>query len=80
MAYTVERGIPLPDLKYPYEDMLVGDSFFIMESAFNEGVWEDVQTELYRYKERNHWEDEGIIYYAIEKHQVKGGTRIWRVR
>lgn len=80
--YTIERGVPLPELDYPFENMNVGDSFLVPEAVFTTTVWDEICTQLQTYKQRKnpeYWEEDELLNYRIEKHEVVGGTRIWRV-
>ena len=69
MELKIEEGIPIPKMrlrKYPWEDMKVGDSFFVPDGNNN-----TIQTAAsYAGKRHNR-------KYCTR--QVNGGIRVWRI-
>lgn len=68
--YILEKGIDIPekqkDAKYPYEQLELGDSFFIAEG------------ELSRLCNANYreWRRSGKKFTA---RKIDGGVRVWRI-
>ena len=76
-AYHIEKGIPLPtmptNMKYPWRDMKVGDSFFVPVKKESERTMRGaITSSFYNYQRGNRGQ-------RIALRQVKGGFRIWRV-
>lgn len=66
----VESTVPLPDdrprLKYPFDDMQVGDSFLITEA----GMVKNARSAAWMYSRRH-----GMKFSC---RKVDGGWRVWR--
>lgn len=62
----IEKGIPMPDfsrLKYPLDQMEVGDSFFVLKPTIASSIMSAEARTGFRFKSK--YQD--------------GGTRVWRV-
>jgi len=82
--FAIEKGIAIPPgwnsftkkpLKYPLNEMAVGDSFFIPieNKARTEHVRMDVFAEITKLKK------DGIVV-KVSTRSVEGGMRVWRVK
>lgn len=66
----VEKGIPAPVLrevvKYPYEDMEVGDSFYVEGGTLNKLCYQNRKAGI-------------ALGWKFTVRKVEGGVRVWRV-
>ena len=78
MTFEIEHGVPMPKLRseYQFEDMAVGDSFFVSdEDAEEMGIGKTTISSAASYAGRTlHVK---FITKAAEKEGVKG-IRVWR--
>jgi len=81
MTIKVDKGIPIPKPRqgtgsgYPWDDMKVGDSFFIPNDAenMNNVAHQNKLSSAARSRRMNHPNEK----YTVRA--VKGGTRVWRI-
>lgn len=77
--YTIETGIPLPEntgrkRKYPFREMLVGNSFFVPCASYDEcrRVQTSIHGNVRRFKPKRFTSE-------VYNDEGKRGVRIWRV-
>ena len=74
--YHVEAGIEMPEsgvkeVKYPFKEMDIGDSFFVSFEVGGDGLVRRMHSTAYNYGKRL-----GRKFLA---RKVEGGVRIWRM-
>lgn len=82
-AIRVEKGIALPSLRrqlpkisYPFQDMEVGNSFFIVVTPP-----EDPNRVMHRiYQQSVRFKREFGAEYGFTQRRVEGGVRCWRTK
>lgn len=83
MSYKIEKGIKLPIktnalYDYPFEDMAIGDSFFVPKNKAKALY----QTQAFIHSYARKWkmlnDDRVDIKFTVK--QVKDGCRCWRLR
>lgn len=77
---TVEKGVPIPGRRpatvYPWDEMGVGDSFFVAaDEERAKKVGQSIALSGRNWLRRNGLPDGGVTSRVVE-----GGVRIWRVR
>lgn len=78
MSYEIESNVPPPKKsqrnKYPFDDMKVGDSFFVpLEKADPSSV----RNSAFSHAQRR--DDFAVSVRHVTKDGVKTGVRVWRV-
>lgn len=75
MDYPIEQGVPMPNTdtngkrsKYPFQDMQVGDSFFIAGGK-SAGLAATARN----------WAVRNRVQHRFLVRTVEGGVRVWRV-
>jgi hypothetical protein len=76
MSYKIDKGIPMPvptgsPCKYPFKDMVVGDSFLVPEA--------DAKNLHARIQSRANHLRASIRGYKLAVRRVDGGRRVWRI-
>ena len=81
MVVKIEKGVPLPvnrlvrEPLYPFDDMSVGDSFFVPEENTVERF--RLHGKLAQHKGRSEAKKNGAVFTI---RSVTGGVRVWRLQ
>lgn len=76
--YKIQKGIPIPEkeniTKYPFKEMRVGDSFFMVTTHLKSPAGGVIRTKVWSY---NNLYNKKIV---VDIRKEKNGVRVWRIK